>query len=65
MLDEIQIINATGTTLKESTRFQELKFSVEDQEADLELRDLSQFCKTAIPVNIRHSDYACIGSESC
>ena len=35
------MINATGATMKESTRCQELKFNVEDQEADLELRDLS------------------------
>lgn len=39
-LSEIQMLNASGTALK-STRYADLKFIVEEQEAETESRDLN------------------------
>lgn len=41
MLKEIQMLQASGASLKNSTRFQDLQFSVADQEAELDHRDFN------------------------
>jgi hypothetical protein len=59
------MLNAAGTVSKSSTRLADLKFNVEEQEAELESRDLNVFAKSAMPQTIKHHEYGCIGSESC
>jgi hypothetical protein len=64
-LQEIDLLNASGTALRNSTRYADLKFAVEDQESEIESRDFNAHCKTAVPVTIKHYEHGCIGTESC
>jgi hypothetical protein len=60
MVKEIQMLQASGATAKNSTRLNDLQFSVVDQEGDLEARDFNSQVKTVEP-NYKHCDFACIG----
>jgi hypothetical protein len=58
-------MNNSGAALKNSQRYADLKFSVEEYENEIEQRDLTSSAKTTQPVNLKHFEHSCIGTESC
>ena len=50
-------------------RFAELRFAIEDQESENEIRDLSLQVKTAMPTDPKdkpkHHEYGAIGTSTC
>lgn len=45
-------------------RLADLKLNVEEEEAELEARDLRNHCKTTTSINIKHYEYGCIGTQA-
>lgn len=58
-------MNATGTHLRNSTRYADMKFNVDEAEAEMEQKDYNAVAKTALPKGIKHSQFACVGTDSC
>jgi hypothetical protein len=42
-----------------------MKLQVEEQEAELELRDYNPYLKSSMPTTLKHHEYSCIGTETC
>jgi len=64
MLKEIQMLQASGATVKNSTRLTDLQFSVVDQEGEQESRDFTPYVKSVVPT-FKHWEFSCIGPEAC
>ncbi len=64
-MQEIESMNNSGAAQKNSQRYADLKFSVEEYENVIEQRDLTSSAKTTQPVNLKHYEHSCIGTESC
>ena len=62
---ELAAMNNSGVALKNSQKYAELKLSIEEHEAEIELKDLTQHTKSTQPTTLKHYEYACIGTESC
>jgi hypothetical protein len=58
-------MNNSGVALKDSLKYAELKLSIEEHDAEIELRDLTQQTKSTQPTTLKHYEYACIGTDSC
>ena len=58
-------MNNSGVALKNSQKYADLKLSIEEYEAEVELRDLTQQTKSTQPTTMKHYEYACIGTDSC
>jgi hypothetical protein len=65
MIQEIESLNASGTNLNYGTRYGKLKNKVNELESEKESLDFRSQSKSVVSVTIKHSDYACIGTESC
>lgn len=61
-------MQASGSIKQDSNRFNELKYAIEDIQSETEVRDLSVFCKSAVPVIVkdkpRHVDICCQGNQT-
>lgn len=42
----------------------DLKFNVDEEEAEMEARDFRNHCKTTTSVNLKHYEYGCIGTQA-
>lgn len=63
------MMTQSGAALTQVGKFQELKYQVDDNEAEWEQRDFSIFCKSAIVIEAqgkpKHNEFACIGTQTC
>ena len=58
-------MNNSGVALKNSQKYADLKLSIEEYEAEVELRELTQQTKSTQPTTLKHYEHACIGTDSC
>jgi hypothetical protein len=64
LMKEITMLQASGANTKNSQKLTSMLFTVADQDAELESRDMANQAKSAIP-KLDHAEFSCVGSETC